>query len=394
MIKARFILPAALAVLVWSQADISLAATPPSPTPTPTTAPAPPKQPSSVFDLASFTPFEVAPGAPGTRPLAVAPPGDRTIAPEALAKAQAYSDSVEGHALIVWQGGKIRYESYGPGIGVDTRFETFSMHKSVLGLLYGAALRDGVIHSLDDTAGEYLPEWRGAARGAITLRQLLTMESGLHLGGIDARAEVALALPLDVPPGSRFEYNNANSEILGVILSRALKTAGRGDYAAFLSSALLQPLGAGDAHLWLDHEGGIPRFFAYCQMRARDWLRVGMMIDRKGRFAGKQVIPAAWIEAMSAPSALNPNYGLQMWIGSPWVRYRSYGPRSPIKISHSAPYLAPDLVYFDGFGGERVYMVPSLDLVIVRIGEADLKFDDSVIPNTVIAGLNTKAARP
>jgi len=346
------------------------------------------------MDLDSFKPIEIAPGAPGTRPLAVAGPADARISREALAKAQAYSDSLEGRALIVWQGGKIRYEAYGPGVSADTRFETYSMHKSVLGLLYGAALHEGVIHSLDETAGAYLPEWRGSARGAITLRQLLTMESGLHLGPLDSPAAVALSLPLDVPPGSRFEYNNGNSEVAGVILDRALKAAGRGDYASFLSRTLLRPLGAGDAHLWLDHEGGVPRFFAFCQMRARDWLRIGVMIDQHGRFAGKQVIPAAWIAAMSTPSALNPNYGLQMWIGSPWVRYRAYGPRSPIKISHAAPYLAPDLVYFDGFGGERVYVVPSLDLVIVRIGEADLKFDDSVIPNTIIAGLNAKAPHP
>jgi CubicO group peptidase (beta-lactamase class C family) len=349
--------------------------------------PPPPAKPPGVTELAGYTPIEVAPGAPGTHPLAEAPAGDATVSPAALAKAQAYSDSFGGHALLVWQGGKIRYEHYGEGVGADTRFETFSMHKSILGLVYGAALRDGVIGSLDETAGEHLPEWRDDPRGKITLRQLLTMESGLSLGHADNKAEVALAQPLDAPPGSRFEYNNANSEIAGVILDRALRKAGRGDYAAYLSHVLLQPLGAGDAHLWLDHEGGEPRFYAFCQMRARDWLRVGVLIDRRGRFDGAQVLPAAWIQAMTTPSALNPNYGLQMWIGSPWSRWRAYGPRTPMKISHDAPYLASDLVFFDGFGGERVYMVPSLDLVIVRIGESSLQFDDSVVPNAIIAGL-------
>ncbi len=345
----------------------------------------------SIMDLANLQPIEVVPGAPGTHPLKIAGPGDETIAPAALAKAQAYSDSLGGHALVVWQGGKIRYERYGDGVTADTRFETFSMHKSVLGLVYGAALRDGVIKSLDQTAGEFLPEWADDPRGKITLRQLLTMESGLSLGPIDVKAELALAAKIDVPPGSRFEYNNANSEIAGVILDRALKRSGRGDYAEYLSKVLLQPLGTGDAHLWLDHVGGEPRFFAFLQMRARDWLRIGIMIDHKGKFDGAQVIPAAWIEAITTPSALNPNYGLQVWIGSPWVRYRSYGPRNPIKISHAEPYLAPDLVYFDGFGGERVYIVPSLDLVIVRVGEASLSFDDSVIPNAIIAGLKRPA---
>jgi CubicO group peptidase (beta-lactamase class C family) len=79
-------------------------------------------------------------------------------------------------------------------------------------------------------------------------------------------------------------------------------------------------LGTGDAHLWLDHEGGDPRFFAFLQMRARDWLRVGIMMERQGQFDGAQVLPAAWIKAITTPSALNPNYGIQVWIGAPWNR--------------------------------------------------------------------------
>jgi CubicO group peptidase (beta-lactamase class C family) len=361
-----------------------------APAASPAAAPAPARR--SIMDLAGLTPIEVAAGAPGSHPLKVAGPGDKTFAPSAIAKAQAYSDSLAGHALLIWQGGELRYENYGEGVTADTRFETYSMHKSVLGLVYGAALRDGIIGSLDQTAGEFLPEWASDPRGQITLRQLLSMESGLSLGPIDVKAELALAAKIDVPPGSRFEYNNANSEIAGVILDRALRKAGQGDYAAYLSRVLLQPLGTGDAHLWLDHEGGTPRFFAFLQMRARDWLRVGILMDRHGQFDGAQVLPAAWIKAITTPSALNPNYGLQVWIGSPWVRYRAYGPRNPLKMSHIEPYHAPDLVFFDGFGGERVYIVPSLDLVIVRVGEASTAFDDSIIPNAIIDGFNRPAS--
>jgi len=352
-----------------------------------TPASAAPAKPPSVFELESYKPIEVAEGAPGTRPLVISAPGESALAPEVIAKAQAYSDSLEGHALLIWQGGKLRYERYGAGLDQDTRFETFSMHKSLLGLVYGAALRDGVIHSLDDKAGKYLTEWRSDPRGDITIRQLLTMETGLGLGHADNQATVALAQPQDVPPGSRFEYNNANPEIAGVILDRALKASGRGDYAAYLSKVLLKPLGTGDAHLWLDHEGGEPRFYAFCQMRARDWLRVGIMIDHKGMFDKTKVLPAAWIKTLTTPSALNPNYGILTWIGSPWRALRPYGPRTPQKVIHSAPYLASDLVFFDGFGGQRVYIVPSMDLVIVRIGEPSFNFDDSVLPNTIIAGL-------
>jgi CubicO group peptidase (beta-lactamase class C family) len=352
--------------------------------------PAAPARFPGVTELDGYSPIEVVAGAPGTHPLTVAAAGDTRVPPQALATAQAYSDAHAGHALIVWQGGKLRYERYGEGISQSTRFETFSMHKSVLGLVYGAALRDGVIGSLDDKASVYLREWRGDPRGDITLRQLLTMETGLRLTGGDTPTAVALADPLDRPAGARFEYNNINPQLAGAILNRALKASGRGDYAAYVSKVLLQPLGAGDAHLWLDHEGGDPHFYAFFQARARDWLRIGITIDRGGRFDGAQVLPAAWIKTMTARSPLNPNYGMLVWIGSPWSRYRSYGPDTPIEVSHQAPYKVDDLVFFDGFGGERVYISPSLDLVIVRIGESDLKFDDSIIPNAIIEGL-TKA---
>jgi CubicO group peptidase (beta-lactamase class C family) len=385
------ILPALSIAALLGLGGMATPASAAEPVTAPVSPPAAPK-PQSVMDLEMCKPVEVVDGAPGTHPLTMGLSGQTAIAEAALAKAQAYSDSLGGHALLVWQGGMLRYERYGPGVSEDTRFETFSMHKSVLGLLYGAALRDGIIHSLDDKVGDYLQEWANDPRGNITLRQLLTMQSGLSLGGIDATAAVAFSRTQDVPPGSRFEYSNVNPELAGIALNRALKKAGRGDYAAYLSTVLLKPLGAGDAHLWLDHEGGEPRFFAFLQMRARDWLRVGILIDRKGRFDGQQVLPAAWIKALTTPSSLNPNYGILTWIGSPWSRYRSYGPRSPVKVSNEAPYLAADLVFFDGFGGERVYIAPSLDLVIVRIGEPSFSFDDSIIPNAVIAGL--KAAKP
>jgi CubicO group peptidase (beta-lactamase class C family) len=350
---------------------------------------------ASVDALDGYQPIEDVAGAPGTRPLTIALPGDGALSAAEMAPAQQYSDDHGGLALLVWKSGKVVYEHYAPGINSHTRFETFSMHKSILGLVYGAALADGVIGSLDDPAGKYLAEWKNDPRGKITLRQLLTMESGLHFYAYNdpAGKEIAagtqvtktvLQTPLDEPPGTAFQYNNVNPQIAGTILDRALRKTGHGGYAQFVSSVLLKPIGAGDAHLWLEHAGGEPRYYADFQMSPRDWLRVGILIAQHGSFAGKQVLPAAWITAVSTPSKLNPNYGLLTWIGSPWVRWRSYGPAVPIKVSHEKPYIATDLVYFDGFGGERVYVSPSRDLVIVRVGKPDMTFDDSVLPNDIV----------
>jgi CubicO group peptidase (beta-lactamase class C family) len=175
-----------------------------------------------VDQLRGYQPIEIAPAAPDRHPTP-APTPDRRL-DTAMTDAQTYSDAHGGLALLVWQGGRLRYKRYAAGIGADTRSETFSMHKSVLGLVYGAALRDRVIGSIDDPAGTYLPEWRHDARGAITLRQLLSMDSGLHAYGfhdpayaaLASGSEVsatALATPADQPLGGSFQYNNVNSQV-------------------------------------------------------------------------------------------------------------------------------------------------------------------------------------
>ncbi len=322
------------------------------------------------------------------------------LSPPDLAEAFDYSRKLDGLAMIIAHRGKVIAADYAPGLGPDSLFETFSMHKSVLGLLYGAAIRDGVIGGINDPVGNYIDEWKSDPRGAIPLAHFLSMASGLKFYSLnkgewpalqlvmsDRVSATALSIPIAKPSGSEFEYYNVNSQIAGIALDRALKKSGRSGYAAYLQAALWQPIGARDARLWIEHNGGDPRFFSGLQARAGDWLKVGQLIADGGKVGDQQVIPVEWIAQMTAPSALNPNYGMQIWRGSPWTEKRAYGPNTPFKVPHSKAYLVDDLVFFDGFGGERVYVSPSLDLVIVRIGRPRFDFDDSIIPNAVIQGL-------
>lgn len=132
---------------------------------------------------------------------------------------------------------------------------------------------------------------------------------------------------------------------------------------------------------------GAPRFFAGLQATARDWARIGQMMLDRGRVGRKQIVPADWIAQMAAPSAANPAYGYQVWRGSPWQEKRAYSPDNPITVPHKEAYLADDVLFFDGFGGQRVYIVPSARLVIVRTGEPSMAFDDSVLVNIALRGL-------
>ena len=88
---------------------------------------------------------------------------------------------------------------------------------------------------------------------------------------------------------------------------------------------------------------------------------------------------------MARPSKANANYGLQVWLGSPWAAQRRYSAENPILITHSAPYLADDVLFFDGFGGQRVYVIPSRGITIARTGFTNLAYDDAVIVNAVLA---------
>lgn len=331
------------------------------------------------------------------RDLARSRPGGVSAA--ALAQAQGISDRFDGTSLLVWRAGRMVCETYAPGFSALSPLTTYSMAKSVLGLVYGLALQDEVIGSLDAPVGDYLDEWRDDPRAAITLRQLLQMRSGLKLYSLaqkDERAlallsgarvtQTALATPLERTPGAVFEYANVNSQLAGTALDRALKRKGLGGYHPYMARRLWRPLGQASATQGVEFVGGEPRFFANLDATARDWLRLGILLADDGRFEGCRIVPAAWIAEMRKPSP-NPNYGQQIWLGSPWTAQRSYGPNAPQTVACEEPYLASDMVFFDGSGGQRVYISAALRLVIVRTGKASWAWEDSALPNTIIRGL-------
>ncbi|MEP1420520.1 MAG: serine hydrolase [Erythrobacter sp.] len=326
---------------------------------------------------------------------------DTPLPSNIFAEMKSYSQSQGGVALIVLVDGKVVGETYRDGADEDTRFFSFSMHKSVMALAYGAAIEDGFIHSIDDPIGDYIEEWANDPRGKIPLRAFLTMSSGLEaLEQSEWRAlkfnfsqnvsEVALSLEQWKEPFTQFHYKNTDSQLAGVALHRALKANGEKDYASYVLRRIWCPIGAKDALLWLENEEGDPRFYAFLDANLRDWARVGLMIMQDGEFGGRQILPSAWIVALKTPSANNPKYGLQTWIGSPYAAERSYGPNSELSVPQAEPYLASDVNFFDGFGGQRVYVVPSAGLIIARSGEISLTWDDGVLVNLALRGLEER----
>ncbi len=349
------------------------------------------------------TPQEAVPGS--EREIATGEPS--TIEPAAIAAAEHYAATTGSVALLIYHRGALRYEKYWPGYDRQTRTDPYSAHKTVLGLLVGAAIQDGILKSIDEPAANYLPEWRNDERRHITIRHLLQMSSGLEIVrfgtwrslrltlGSDITT-AALELPADKAPGTEFQYLNANSQLLGIILQRA---SGK-RYAQYLSERLWSRLGAPTSYVWLDRDAGMPKTFCCLYTTARGWLQVGLLLKNRGRVESQQVIPEQWIAAMLTPAATNPNYGMQIWLGSPPGQARRYNDKT-LSAYHSEPFIAPDVFFIDGFGGQRVYVVPSADLVIVRTGRAvaDLQelsgnWDDAYLPNTLLRGVIPAAAAP
>lgn len=348
-----------------------------------------------ITDVSRFAPSETVKGCPSA---------DFTKAPEGklpaatFAAMRDWSDKHGGRALVVLVDGQVAGEAYAPGVTAETRTHSNSMHKSMVAMAFGAAIADGIVKSADDPVGDYIPELKTDPRGKITLRQLLSMSSGLKnasMAKMDSAAielmlgevsEAALSLPLEGKPGE-FNYNNASLQLAGTALANAIERAGKGRYADYLSQKVWCPLGNRDGQLWLEFEGGQPRYFAYLNASARDWARVGELLRRKGEWNGGQLIPADWISAITAPSAGNPNYGMGIWRGSPWVKDRRYSKEVAMTVPQREAFLAEDVVYFDGFGGQRVYVVPSAGLVIARAGEPMEDWDESALVNLALKGM-------
>jgi CubicO group peptidase (beta-lactamase class C family) len=319
------------------------------------------------------------------------------ISAEALASAQAYADAQNSFALIVARDGRIVHEVYAPGFTAASKFSTASMHKAVLALAYGPAIAKGRI-ALSDRLSKHLPEFAGDPKGDVTIEQLLRMTGGIGsppatpgdpaapstqlMFGTDNRAAARL-FTLVTPPGTEFAYQNVSSQLAGLALQAVI---GR-RYADYLSKTLWAPIGAGDAAVWLDRPDGNPHFFCCLQASATDWLRVGELVRNKGKVGNKQVIAADWVDAVTAASPLNPNFGMNFWRGSPHAPVRRYAKAVPMTVAAAKPFAREDVVFIDGAGGQRVYIVPSAGLTIVRVGKPSLAWDDSELVNRVLAGV-------
>ncbi len=343
-------------------------------------------------------PQERVAGQQSPRPLDEATERERSINADALNAAAAFASQSDSTSLIVLHDGVIQWQQYWLGARADTPVYSFSMHKSVVALLVGIAVTEGLIASIDEPLASYLTEWAAPdERHSITIRQALQMNSGLEPMSFPRNpfskharrqigtdiASVALSFGLRDEPGKVFNYNGVNPTLLVMLLERA--TGMR--YAEYLSEKLWKPLGNRNAAVWLDRDDGLARGATGLFATPMDWVRIGEMLLNGGTVDDRDIVSADWIRQMTTPSPTNPLYGLFIWLGTETPDERVLKPFKDFSATLAEPYKADDIVFFDGLGGQRVYVVPSRSLVIVRTGVLNSRWEDGRLPNLLIGGL-------
>lgn len=245
----------------------------------------------------------------------------------------AYMAGQRSAALLVVHDGKLRLERYGLGYDASGRWTSFSVAKSFTSTLVGAALRDGAIKSMDDKVSDYIPEMKGSAYNDVSLRQLLTMTSGVKWNedyadpnsdvarfnghkpedGVDSLVSYMRRLPREVLAGTRWHYSTGETNLVGVLLARAVQKP----LATYLSEKIWVPVGMEQQATWILNRSGQEISGCCIQASPRDYARFGLFILGGARVGGQSLVPDGWLaEATSQRTGIDRpdrGYGYQWW---------------------------------------------------------------------------------
>lgn len=291
-------------------------------------------------------------------------------------------------ALVVMKRGSVIAERYGAGVRAETRLPAWSVGQCVTALMIGQLVSDGRLQ-LNESAP--VPEWQrpGDPRGAVTLKQLLQMRSGLRhdetavagtgmletesdrmrmlfLDGRDDMAAYAEAQPLEAPAGKTFEHSSASAVILADLAARVLSPDSNparrrqavGDY---LRNRVLLPIGMNSTLVEYDRAGTMIGS-GMIHASARDWAKLGEFLRHSGSVGGAQILPRRWVQFMLEPSPREANYGAGVWLnrGEAGENARLFPGTAPRNL-------------FGCLGEYGQYVVGSPDqlLTVVRIGQSN-----------------------
>jgi CubicO group peptidase (beta-lactamase class C family) len=236
-------------------------------------------------------------------------------------------------ALLIVHDGKLRLERYGLGFDGGGRWTSFSVAKSITSTLVGAAIKDGHIRSLDDKVSDYIAPMKGSAYDDVSIRQLLTMTSGVKWNedygdpksdvarfnnhqpeeGVDALVSYLRRLPRDVPAGTRWLYSTGETNLVGILVGEAT----RKPLTQYLSEKIWAPAGMEQQATWILSRTGREISGCCIQAASRDFARFGLFILNGARVNGQSIVPDDWLgEATTERAGIGQpgrGYGYQWW---------------------------------------------------------------------------------
>ncbi|MDT8991998.1 serine hydrolase [Curvibacter sp. APW13] len=245
----------------------------------------------------------------------------------------AYMAAQHSAALLVVHDGKLRLERYGLGFDAAGRWTSFSVAKSFTSTLVGAAVKDGFIKSLDDKVSLYIPDLKGSAYDEVSVRQLLTMTSGVQWnedyndpnsdvaqfnkhkpeGGMEALVSYMRKLPRAAPAGTKWNYSTGETNLVGTLVQQATKKP----LATYLAEKVWGPAGMEQQATWLLSKTGQEIGGCCVQAASRDYARMGLFILGGAKVNGQSIVPEGWWEEATTKrteiGVPGRGYGYQWW---------------------------------------------------------------------------------
>jgi CubicO group peptidase (beta-lactamase class C family) len=245
-------------------------------------------------------------------------PTDAGVDPAMLAAMAEEAGGKRSRCLVVTKDGRLVHESYWGGWDATTEQEAFSVTKSITSALVGIAADRGLLE-VDQPVADFVEEWRGTPSGAVTIRNLLSNDSGrfhdvpTDYGAMAGRAEdktaFAVGLEQQHDPGTVWVYDNSAIQVLEQVIEEATGMP----TTEWARTQLFEPLGM-RSHLRSDAAGNALVFMG-AQASCRDLARFGLLWLRGGEWDGEQIVSRGWVEKSVTPSqALNPGYGFLWWL--------------------------------------------------------------------------------
>ena len=297
-----------------------------------------------------------------------------------LRAAARYSAEHEGDAVLVFRRDSLVLEQYQNGYDGRLPHPLASGTKTFSCVLAALGQADGLL-ALDEPVARTVTELGDdSLMRRVTIRQLLNLTSGLEPDTTGS------GLAMVSRPGQRFVYGGTGFAVFGEVMSHKLHGE---DLVAYLARRILTPLGI-DLGYWVRDGAGRPYLASGAALTARAWGRFGLLLLERGRWHDRQLVPRAALAECGRGSAANPGYGLGVWLNTPVPTrppppgVERAGPQDRLIL---APDLPHDLWLAAGTGGQRLYILPSTGLVVVRFGHnTGPDYRDDVFLRTMLGG--------